>query len=140
MTKRLHSEPSFKRKMTANRIKVAAKLVPSEHAEQVAVIQWCNLHPIAKHIFAIPNGILKNAAAHNKMKREGFRPGLPDLCLDVPRDSFHGLRIEMKRIKGSTTSAEQKAWGKFYAEQGYYWCICKGADEAIRVIKEYLEL
>ena len=112
--------------------------VPTEHAEQCAVIEWCNLHAIAKHIFAIPNGSNKSPAAAAKFKREGLRSGIPDLFLPVPRGVFCGLFLEMKRTKGSVTSKEQFIWLEYLNERGYKTEICKGADEAIATIKEYL--
>ncbi len=158
-------DPTLKRRMRSKSIKTAAtdlqiakvsasgkvggfrqlakrpmKGCATESQEQIAVIDWCNMHPIAWRIFAVPNGAYKSIASAAKFKREGLRAGIPDLFLDVSRDSWHGLRIELKRTRGGTVSPEQKDWGKFYAEQGYYWCVCKGADEAIKVIKEYLEL
>lgn len=113
--------------------------VPTEHAEQCAVIEWCDQHPIAKHIFAIPNGSHKSPAAANKFKREGLRSGYPDLGLDVARRGYHGLRIELKRTKGSVTSDVQRIWGNFLRSQGYFWVLCFGAEDAISVIDWYLE-
>ena len=116
--------------------------VPTEHAEQCAVIEWCNLHAIAKHIFAIPNGSHKSPAAAAKFKREGLRSGIPDLFLPVPtatKDRYYaGLFLELKRTKGSVTSKEQVAWIDFLRVSGYACYICRGADEAIATIKEYL--
>ena len=112
--------------------------VPTEHAEQCAVIEWCNLHPIAKHIFAIPNGSHKSPAAAIKFKREGLRSGVPDLFLPVPQNGFSGLFIEMKRTKGSVISKEQLAWFELLDKNCYSCFICRGADEAIEAIKSYL--
>lgn len=111
---------------------------PTEHQEQCAVIAWADTHPLACMIFAIPNGSHKSPAMAAKFQREGLRKGYPDLGLDVARKGFHGLRIELKRVKGSKTSEEQEDWRDFLLSQDYAAHICKGADEAIRVIKDYL--
>ena len=112
--------------------------IPTEHEEQAAVIVWADQHPIAKYLFAIPNGSHKSPAAAAKFKREGLRSGIPDLFLPVPRGVFCGLFLEMKRTKGSVTSKEQFIWLEYLNERGYKTEICKGADEAIATIKEYL--
>ena len=115
-----------------------SRAYPTEHEEQVKVIAWCDLHPLAGMIFAIPNGSHKSLAAAAKFKREGLRSGVPDLFLPVPRGVFHGLFIEMKRVKGSVTSEAQQDWIEFLHSQDYAAFVCKGADEAIAVIKAYL--
>lgn len=114
------------------------QIIPTEHEEQKKVIEWCDKHPIAKHIFSIPNGSHKSPAMAAKFKREGLRSGVPDLFLPVALGGFHGLFIEMKRRQGSKVSVEQFAWGKVLNEQQYCWMHCYGADDAIRVIESYL--
>ena len=102
-----------------------SKPLPSEHDEQVAVIQWCDAQTSgpwsdARYVFAVPNGSNKNIVAAVRMKAEGLRPGVPDLILPIPkmnsgRDlSFCGaLFIEMKRREGFKVPDEQKKWHKF---------------------------
>ena len=63
---------------------------------------------------------------------------MPDICLPVPRGKFHGLYIEMKKLKGGTVSREQKEWGAKLARQGYCWKVCHGWEEARDVLTEYL--
>jgi hypothetical protein len=113
-------------------------LIPTEHQEQVKLIQWCNAHPVANRIFAIPNGSHKNPATAAKFQREGLRKGIPDLFLPVPSGGFHGAFIELKRIKNAKASAEQQEWIDFLNGQGYFAMVCYGADEAIAVIQRYL--
>jgi hypothetical protein len=116
-------------------------LIPTEHQEQAAVIDWADkVHaslPDACLIFAIPNGGLRYLSEGRKLKLEGVRSGVPDLFLPVPRPGWHGLFIEMKRINGKTTIT-QDIWAKLLREQGYAVCVCKGAGEAIREITGYL--
>jgi len=114
------------------------KGVPTESQEQAAVIQWCDAHPVAKHIFAIPNGSHKSPAMAAKFKREGLRAGVPDLFLPVPSGGWAGLFVEMKRTKGSVTSKEQWAWIDILTLRDFACVVCKGADEAIAAIKHYL--
>lgn len=112
--------------------------IPTEHQEQVKVIEWCDAHPIAKHIFAIPNGSHKSPAMANKFKREGLRSGVPDLFLPFGSRGFYGLFIEMKRTKGGKASDVQVEWLKFLTSMGYWAQQCCGAEDAIRTINWYL--
>lgn len=119
---------------------------PTEHAEQATVIIWFKrAYPeLQNRLFAIPNGAhlaggaKQRAQQMNKLKAEGLVPGVPDLMLPVARNGYHGLFVEMKRIKGSSTSKEQKDWHEFLNKQGYKAVICKGHREAQGVINSYL--
>lgn len=122
----------------ARPVKAAKKAVPTESQEQIAVIKWCDTQPLAKYIFAIPNGANKSMASAAKFKREGLRKGVPDLMLPIPCNGFHGLFIELKRTKGSVTSKEQRGWIALLHQAGYAAFVCRGADEAIDRIKAYL--
>lgn len=112
----------------------------TEHQEQVAVIKWFqSAYPeIKTRLFAVPNGSHKSRAAASKFMAEGLRSGVPDLCLPIPRHGFHGLFIEMKRVKGGTLSRQQADWLAFLGDQGYMAVVCKGAEAAIDTIKGYL--
>jgi len=121
-------------------------MIPSESQEQTTVIRWFDLQHAAYKgwLVAVPNGAhlagsgKQRAAKMARMKAEGLRPGFPDLFLPVPAHGFHGLAIEMKRQKGSTTSREQLDWLSWLAEQGYMTALCKGAQAAMDTINSYL--
>lgn len=119
---------------------------PSEAVEQAALIRWADHHWFGKHLFAIPNGGLRNKIVAAKLKREGVRRGIPDLFLTIPKyydehkDSIaaHGLFLEMKRKKGSSTSKYQTKCINLLRGKGYEVEVCKGWVEAANVICEYL--
>lgn len=131
---------------------------PSEHDEQRALIWWTNFystsHPELKLLFAIPNGAKLPYSGKGKhrfsrqaiiLKEEGLKNGVPDLCLPVARNNFHGLYIEMKRIpirgrKGGQPTQEQKWWKEQLTQQGYLAITCWGAKEAIAVLTSYLNI
>lgn len=119
-------------------------LIPSEHDEQAAVIEWCHLMAGRNldygMIFAIPNGGMRSKATAGKLKAEGVKPGVPDLMLPVPKGIYAGMFIEMKRRKGGTVSAEQKDWTSFLGSMGYKCVVCRGADEAKAAILDYMGL
>lgn len=121
--------------------------IPTEHQEQCAVVRFFDLtHKEHRgRLFAVPNGAWlagnprTRAALVSKAKREGVRNGVPDLFLPIARGGYHGLFIEMKRLKGGVTSAEQKSWHQYLNEQGFLCVVCKGADNAIQLLKEYMQ-
>lgn len=113
----------------------------TEHEEQRDLVQWFDrtFPELKGRLFAIPNGGHRHKAVAAKQKLEGAQRGVPDLMLPIPVGSYHGLFIEMKRVKGGRTSPEQKDWLAFLSGQGYRAEVCKGAAEAIALIDSYLE-
>lgn len=123
--------------------------VPSEHAEQVALLQWAKMTrkrlPELALLFAIPNGGDRNAIVAKKLKAEGVRAGVPDLFLPVARDRFHGLFLEMKRTdkrpvrngKGGV-SPQQSQWIDALRDQNYRVEVCYGWQESAAVLESYL--
>lgn len=118
----------------------AAAPVPTEHAEQVAVVDWFDRRfpALRGRLAAVPNGGARHKAVAGKLKAEGVRKGYLDLQLLVARGGYHGLLIEMKRRKGGRVETEQADWLDWHTEQGYLAVVCRGADEARAVISEYL--
>lgn len=113
-------------------------LCPSEHEEQAVVVQYLRLKKIPH--YAVPNGSflagdkMRRVKQMARLKKEGVCTGVPDLVVLLPSMALY---IEMKRTKGSTTSKEQKEWVALinalpYAEAH----VCKGAQQAIELIKE----
>lgn len=118
-------------------------LIPSEHDEQVTVIEWRDImalrDPRYKRLYAIPNGGARNKRTAGMLKAEGVMRGIPDLSLPIPRGDYFGMFIEMKRRNGGRLSPEQKDWISFLSSQGYKCIVAHGADEAIEAIKNYIE-
>ena len=118
-------------------------LVPLESEEQKNLIEWwhyfCQTKGIhEKCLFAVPNGGYRNARESHRLKEEGVRAGIPDLMLAVPCGAFHGLFIELKRLKGSQVSNNQKEMLVVFHRLGYCTKLCKGFAEAQKAIIEYL--
>lgn len=122
-----------------------------EHQEQKSVISWANLQtaiaPELELLFAIPNGGDRHLFVAKKLKAEGAKKGVPDLCLPVARGRYHGLYIEMKkpanRITGDrpgTLSKDQQNWIQRLTGEGYRAVVCYGAQAAINEISNYLKL
>lgn len=106
----------------------------SEAAEQIAVVQWCDLMHIP--VIHIPNEGKRSPACANMLKSMGLRKGFPDLLVLRSRGRYHGLAIEMKYDKG-TLSPDQREWLTILKSEGYACVACWGADDAIRIIERY---
>lgn len=118
--------------------------VPTESVEQINLFRWAlwqvGAHPELKWLFHIPNGGFRNKATAGRLKAEGVKSGVPDLCLPIPRGGFHGLYVEMKRLRGNTTTQDQDDWLAFLQSQGYFTAVCRGWEAATTVILDYLNL
>jgi len=139
---------------------------PTEHAEQCAVMTWAALNaakwPCLRLLHAVPNGAffggevkqLKGgksvpvaAIRARKLKAEGLKEGVPDLCLPVPSGPMHsmggpayfGLYIELKRRTQCRASEIQKWWHQCLAAQGYRVELCHGAEVAIEVLRQHVK-
>ena len=109
----------------------------SEHDEQVAVVEYCDLKSIPA--FHIPNGGTRRKSEAARLKAEGVRPGVPDLCIPVARGGYHSLYIEMKADGGKPTE-EQVGWLWRLRGEGMAAYICYGAGNAIACIDWYMAL
>jgi hypothetical protein len=114
------------------------KIAPeSEANQQEIVIKYLRLaYPNALYC-ASAGGMRTSYLQAIKMKRTGYVKGFPDLFIYEPNQDFHGLAIEMKKEKGGVASPEQKLWQEQLRNRGYASYICKGNEEAIKVIDEY---
>ena len=112
----------------------------SEHLEQVALFQILALYeeryPVLRWIFAIPNGGKRHPATAMKMKQEGVRRGIPDICIPYPVDEWAGCYVEMKFGKGRLTKEQQEFIEAFQNTHKIY--VCYSAIEAAHAIGKYL--
>ena len=120
------------------------KLKVTESGEQQALVDWANAmiatgkYPDLYWLFAIPNGGLRNKATAIKLKREGVRAGVPDLCLPIPRRNYHGLFIELK-VGRRQPSEQQGEWIRHLMRKGYRVCVAYGFEDAQLALVEYLK-
>jgi hypothetical protein len=115
--------------------------VALEHTEQCALFRWADIQqrrlPALSLLFAIPNGGLRSKATAGKLKAEGVKAGVPDICLPVARGEYHGLWIELKAGRNKPTTT-QVAWHLRLSREGYRVAVCWGWASAREVIEEYL--
>lgn len=122
-------------------IKLNAPPAPSESVEQQALFRWANFmsgkYPILLLMYHIPNEGKRSRSTGARMKAEGLKPGVPDICLPVPVGQYHGLYIEMKAGKNTTTK-NQDDWLEALSGQGYATAVCWGWEQAAVTITKYL--
>lgn len=118
-------------------------IVPTEASEQTALFRWADVasrtHPELQMLFHCPNGGSRDPREAHNLRLQGVKPGVPDICLPVPRGSYHGMYIELKRVKGGRLSEDQRAWLDRLNVLGYYAVTCRGWLEAQTAILEYLK-
>ena len=116
-----------------------------EYQEQVALFNMlsflANKYPVLHIIFAITNesygGGIANIRRGAAFKAMGRKRGVPDICIPIARNGYHGLWVEMKTKKGRQTK-EQKWYEQQLMEQEYLYKVCRGFDDALRTICEYV--
>jgi hypothetical protein len=122
-------------------VKRRAKPRELERRHQVALIKWVkavkDAYPVLKLLYAVPNGGYRNIYVARKLKAEGVRAGVADLCLPAARRGYHGLYLEMKSEEGVATK-EQKAFLRGVLEEGYCAVIAQGVDEARALVRWYI--
>lgn len=107
---------------------------PSEHAEQVGLINWFRGRFPSVLIFAIPNGEKRSISVAKRLKAEGVVRGIPDLY--VPE---WNLWIEMKRVSGGRLSPDQKNIIQTLESAGHTVIVGKGAQDASAQILSFYE-
>jgi predicted RecB family endonuclease len=94
------------------------------------------MYPVLRWIHAIPNGGHRHVAVAKRMKAEGVKAGILDICIPIPVDEWAGAYVEMKYGKGRLTN-NQKAF--IEAIQGTHKVyVCYSWTEAAKAIGDYL--
>lgn len=116
----------------------------TEAEEQKALMQWAKWqegrYPELKMLMHIPNEGKRSKRYGAELKRMGLKAGFPDLGLLVPNKKYAGLFIELKADKTKSMTKEQKEWLEKLNSYGYKAVRCNGLEEAIQIIKKYLNI
>ena len=114
----------------------------SEHDLQKAFFQWAALqyrkYPDLSKMFAIPNGGARHIAVAAKLKAEGVKAGIPDVCLPVARGGFISLWIEFKIKPNKCQPAQLERIAQLRADK-HNVHVCHELDEAINAVLGYLK-
>lgn len=112
-----------------------------ESGHQEALFNWAAYNvqrmPELEYMHHVPNGGKRDAATAVALKRQGVKAGVPDIVLPAARAEYHGLYIELKAGKNTTTD-KQKQWLKYLEAAGYYTAVCYGWQTAAELIERYL--
>jgi len=115
----------------------------SESQEQIYLFQWAELNrrrmPELGLLFHVPNGGKRSMATARRLKAEGVKAGVPDLCLPVARGGWHGLFIELKRAGGGRATEQQREWIGALEKEGYRAVVCHGWEAAAEELARYLK-
>ena len=114
----------------------------SEHDQQVLVFDTLRLNedalPFLKWVYAVPNGGSRHPAVAGKLKAEGVKRGISDICLPFASadEQFVGGYIEMKFGKNKP-SPEQAEFLEFVSRERYMTWVAYSADTALDAIEQY---
>ena len=108
----------------------------SESHDQIRLCNWMDDNNIL--YYAIYNEGKRSIGAAIKAVSMGLRSGVPDLCLPIARNGYHGMYLELKRSKGGRISPNQEIWIKALTAQGYYVVVAKGYSCALNEICKYM--
>lgn len=118
--------------------------VDHEGNEQISLFLWLQLqHPeIYEMAFHTPNGGKRNPSEAARFKKQGVKAGYPDIAIDIPRNGYHGLRIEIKATPPNDcrVSESQKQWIEKLNNHGFKAVVCLGLNDAKQTIKDYFNI
>lgn len=126
---------------------------PLEKEVQVAGFQFMRTlyvsdlrQPLSDFAFAVPNGTMLAGTAKQRaqymqsLKAQGFKPGVSDIFIALPRGSYHGAFIEVKRGPKETPSDAQATWLRTAGGAGYLAQVAFGLDELLAILRFYAAL
>ena len=113
----------------------------SEHEMQKAIFAWARCYEKQvdglELMFAIPNGGHRRKSTAARLKAEGVKPGVSDICLPVARGGYHGLFAECK-VGKNRLRKNQADFLESMGRQGYFTAVWWTFDQAKSNIVNYL--
>lgn len=111
------------------------ELVPTEAEECKILVAYLRVRNLTFTHIANETGYGRHAKLMGiRNKQMGVSKGFPDYLVIV---GGRLIAIEMKRVKGSTVSQEQKEWIEELNKAGIVAKICRGADDAIKFVQQF---
>ena len=114
-----------------------------EDRTQAAVMSWAAMRkatmPELDMLYHIPNGGSRGLLEAVRLKRQGVKPGVPDLHLPIARGGYIGLWIEMKTATGRLSEDQRRIIAMLRAE-GHRVEVCRSAADAVEVLEDYLSV
>ena len=131
-------------RLSATRIRSrsAAKVPkPLEHDLQATCVEW--LAVLEKQgklsYIAIPNAAKRSPRLMNRLKKEGFRTGFPDLIVLIPKGLAEPVTLvaELKRPGASLIlKGDQEQWQRWFRKANYNHAVINDFDK----FKQWVEL
>ncbi|MCP4597776.1 VRR-NUC domain-containing protein [Neptuniibacter sp.] len=120
--------------------------IDREGNEQAAFFNWLRVrHPdVFDMAYHVPNGGSRKGGAREgaRLKAQGVKAGVPDVCIAVARGGYLGLYIELKATPPHNSGVQktQKEWLSRLNAQGYRAVLCKGFDAIRDEVDQYLAM
>jgi hypothetical protein len=70
-----------------------------------------------------------------ELKRQGVKPGVPDVLIFAPFKSYSGLALELKAKRGRLTKS-QNLWLAMLEGCGWRAKVCRSVDEVRAIVRE----
>jgi hypothetical protein len=111
----------------------------NESKLQANIVRWFSLaYPkYERMLFAIENKRRATPIQGARLKQQGIKAGVPDLCLALPTQNSGALYIELKFGKNKQT-AEQKEFEIACNKFGNCYELIYTFDDAVRLITSYI--
>lgn len=107
----------------------------SEHYIQVLVLRYLEQCAVADaYWFAIPNAARRSMALAAKMRAEGMKSGVADICIMLAQGRT--IWLELKKAKGRQTDT-QVEFQEICRKLGHTYLLAHSLDEAITVLKPF---
>jgi hypothetical protein len=97
--------------------------------------QYQNIAPLC---FAVPNGGHRRPTEAKILAGEGVKPGVADVILLIPTESYSSLCIEFKAGDKGKQTELQKSWQQLAEKHGNKYVIVRSFDEFRSEIQNYL--
>ena len=114
-----------------------------EENEQTFLFRWAAFaegqYPELSLMYHIPNEGKRSKATGGRLKAQGLKSGVPDVCLPTAHGGYIGLYIEMK-VKPNRPTENQKKWLRALRAAGHLTAVAYDWEEAKNLIEDYLKL
>ncbi|WP_294749997.1 VRR-NUC domain-containing protein [uncultured Ruminococcus sp.] len=118
-------------------------MVQAEEIEQTTLFRWAEFaeakYPELGLMYHIPNEGKRSAVTGARLKAQGLKSGVPDVCLPTAHGGYIGLYIEMK-VRPNKPTENQKQWLRALRGAGHFTAVAYTWEEAKDLIEEYLRL
>ncbi len=95
-------------------------------------------YPQLKWIYAVPNGGYRSITTAKRMKAEGQKSGVWDVCIPISVVDASCAYIEFKAGKNKLTENQEAFRDHLMNQFEYEFAVCRSVEEALAFVEEYL--